>query len=210
MYNWTGASVELRAYQLQRLLVATCLFLWAYQQTDWLSRHGHYRYSLGDFVGHFVNLNLLPLTLSYALGTNLLFYRFQPIMSFWMVVVFITLRISDSWNENPFLVLFKILISWDLISLLFWQPGLVRVAFSLLRFTCNVKWHPDEWRTAIMDELNVVYIGMFAAIARIWIERAIKSPLAKESPPTPYVARVCLLMPNEYAFTNMTPSPKFS
>ncbi|KFM77878.1 CAS1 domain-containing protein 1, partial [Stegodyphus mimosarum] len=90
IYHMTGASRILPIYMHVRVLVTSYLFL---------SGYGHftYFYQYGDF-GFFrlwqviFRLNFLVVVLCLCMNRPYQFYYFVPLVSFWFIVMFLTLK----------------------------------------------------------------------------------------------------------------------
>lgn len=162
IYHYTGASRILWIYKIIRLLVASYLFMTGFGHTVFFYRKQDY--SLRRCASVLVRLNLLSCLLPYVMGTDYLFYYFAPLVSFWYLVVYITMRIGHTSNTSMPFLLGKIGISVALVTGFVKSPKLFESIFRLLQYTCRIKWNVKEWRFRLALDLYIVYAGMLAAI----------------------------------------------
>ena len=114
-----------------------------------------------------VRLNLLTISLAYAMNTNYLFYYFAPLVSFWFLVIYATFFVGSRLNDRIFFVLAKIIISMIITTTFFTRTYLLDDLFTLLSRYCNIDWHAREWAFRVTLDIWIVYFGMLAAIAYI-------------------------------------------
>jgi N-acetylneuraminate 9-O-acetyltransferase len=112
-----------------------------------------------------VRLNLLTVALAYAMDTDYLFYYFAPLVSFWYLVVYITLFLGHRHNEKRAFLLGKIALSAMVVVILHANPAPLDVLFGLLEVACNIHWDAPEWRFRVNLDVFIVYAGMLTAIA---------------------------------------------
>ncbi|KAL8927314.1 MAG: hypothetical protein Q9208_002491 [Pyrenodesmia sp. 3 TL-2023] len=162
IYHYTGASSVLWIYQLVRILVASYLFLTGFGHTVFF--HQKQDYSLKRTASVLIRLNLLSCLLPYVMETDYLFYYFAPLVSFWYLVVYLTMRIYQSRNTSTAFLVGKIIMSAVMVTLLIRIPGLFEKIFLLLQHTCHISWNVTEWRFRLQLDGYIVYIGMLAAM----------------------------------------------
>lgn len=167
IYHYTGASKVLWIYEIIRILVASYLFMTGFGHTVFFYRKADY--SLRRCASVLVRLNLLSCLLPYIMRTDYLFYYFAPLISFWYMVIYLTMRIRHSWNYSLRFLLSKILISAIIVTASVRIPGVFEGVFRLLRKTCGIDWNVTEWRFRLQLDNYIVYIGMVAAIMFIRI-----------------------------------------
>jgi hypothetical protein len=173
LYHWTGASSQLWLYQIVRIIIASYLFLTGYGHTTYLLSDADY--SFQRVTGVLIRLNLLACTLSYVMGTSYAIYYFAPLISFWFMVVFVTMRVRHDKNDSlPFLVV-KIVASGLIITLFYAIPILIETLFGLLKVTYGVAWNPADWQFKISTDPYIVFFGMLVA--------ALHQFLIQEPPP---------------------------
>ena len=174
IYHYTGASKVLWIYEIVRILVASYLFMTGFGHTVFFYRRADY--SLRRSMSILVRLNLLSCLLPYVMRTDYLFYYFAPLISFWYLVIYVTMRIGHSWNSSLQFLLGKILISAAIITASVRVPSVFEGVFRFLRMTCGIQWNVTEWRFRLQLDLYIVYVGMIAAIVYL----KISEPLSGE------------------------------
>ena len=172
IYHYTGASRILWIYEIVRLLVASYLFLTGFGHTIFFLQKKDY--SLKRVASVMIRLNLLTCILPYMMRTDYLFYYFAPLVSFWFMVVYLTMRVGNSRNESIWFVLSKIVVSAVLVTALHAIPGILEVVFGVLRITCRIHWSVAEWRFRLLLDGFIVYIGMIFALLLTTITSALQ------------------------------------
>lgn len=174
IYHYTGASSVLWIYQLIRILVASYLFLTGFGHT--LFFYQKQDYSLKRSASVLIRLNLLSCLLPYVMATDYLFYYFAPLVSFWYLVVYLTMRIYQSRNASTAFLVGKVIVSAVMVTLLIRISGLFEKIFLLLQHTCHISWNVKEWRFRLQLDGYIVYIGMLAAILYIRTSDVLYTP----------------------------------
>ncbi|KAI9791452.1 MAG: hypothetical protein M1835_000308 [Candelina submexicana] len=173
IYHYCGASKILWIYQLIRLLVASYLFMTGFGHTVFFFSKGDY--SLRRVASVLVRLNLLSCILPYMMRTPYLLYYFAPLVSFWFLVIYFTMKIGHGRNGSlPFLVS-KIVVSAIIVTSVTKVPGLLEAIFLVLRYTCRIHWDVTEWRFRVFLDMFIVYIGMLSALLYIKVSAAASS-----------------------------------
>ncbi|KAL8689843.1 MAG: hypothetical protein Q9218_004575 [Villophora microphyllina] len=162
IYHYTGASRILWIYKIIRVLVASYLFMTGFGHTLFFYRKQDY--SLKRSASVLLRLNLLSCLLPYLMDTDYLFYYFAPLVSFWYIVVYLTMRIGHSRNASIPFLLGKIGLSAVMVTNLVESPKLLEKIFALLQHTCRINWNLKEWRFRLQLDLYIVYVGMLVAI----------------------------------------------
>ena len=116
-----------------------------------------------------VRLNLLTISLAYAMNTDYLFYYFAPLVSFWFLVIYTTFFVGSRLNDRIFFVLAKIIISMTITTTFFTRTYLLDDLFTLLSRYCHINWNAREWAFRVTLDIWIVYFGMLVAIAYIKI-----------------------------------------
>ena len=162
IYHYTGASRVLWIYKIARLLVAAYLFLTGYGHTIFFRNKADY--SLRRVAGVLIRLNMLTCILPYVMQTDYLFYYFAPLVSFWYLVVFCTMAIGRSWNGILLFLIFKILLSAVIVTILIkpW-PGVLTTNISYLSKFCGLHWDATDWGFRLRLDKYIVYFGMLVA-----------------------------------------------
>ncbi|KAF2104280.1 Cas1p-domain-containing protein [Rhizodiscina lignyota] len=160
-YHYTGGSRNLRVYILVRLLVASYLFLTGYGHAMYFLSSADYSFKRVAAV--LVRLNLLSCVLPYIMQTDYLDYYFAPLVSFWFMFVYFTLRFRRGHNQHlPFLIM-KIMVAHFLCWLIHYDDRLTNIVFRSLARTCRTTWDSREWYFRVTLDIHVVCVGMFVA-----------------------------------------------
>ncbi|KAL8901795.1 MAG: hypothetical protein Q9192_000377 [Flavoplaca navasiana] len=162
IYHYTGASSILGIYQVIRILVASYLFLTGFGHTVFFYKKQDY--SLSRCASVLVRYNMLSCMLPYIMATDYLFYYFAPLVSFWYLVVYLTMRIGSSRNTSMAFLLGKIGVSAGIVTVLARAPILFERIFQFLQYTCHIHWNVKEWQFRLQLDCYIVYYGMIAAI----------------------------------------------
>jgi hypothetical protein len=162
IYHWCGASKSLEIYIVIRILVAAYLFQTGYGHTVYFLAKKDFSFKRVTSV--MLRLNLLTCALPYLMNTDYMFYYFAPLVSFWFMVVYITLAIGSKHNHSLRVLLWKIAISLVIISVVLLATPLPRWTFAILRSVFRIDWDLHEWEFRVCLDAVIVYIGMLAAI----------------------------------------------
>ncbi|KAF7721081.1 hypothetical protein EC973_005421 [Apophysomyces ossiformis] len=171
VYHFVGASGTPEIYNAIRVLVAAYLFQTGYG-------HFFFFYKKADFSidriwNVMIRLNLLTFVLQYTMDTNYLSYYFTPLVSFWFMVIWITMYIGHTHNKNKlWFILLKIGIMSLLTSGVIHVPGLLESFFDILHTLFNIQWNAAEWRFRLALDAWIVYAGMLCALGTVRISEA--------------------------------------
>ena len=178
IYHYTGGSKVLEIYEIIRILVASYLFMTGFGHTVFFLRKGDYSFRRCASV--LVRLNLLSCLLPYVMRTDYLFYYFAPLVSFWFIVIYLTMGVGQSRNASLRFLLSKILLSAIIVTAFNKAPGILDAVFFLLRYTCGINWNIIEWRFRVSLDMYIVYIGMVSGILYIRISDALRGEAPTE------------------------------
>lgn len=187
IYHYTGASNILEIYRFIRILVASYLFMTGFGHTIFFYEKGDY--SLRRFASVLMRLNLLSCLLPFMMGTDYLFYYFAPLISFWYVVIYLTMCIGCSKNTSIRFLLGKIMVSGCFTTALIRTPGLFEALFWILKRTCHVKWNVAEWRFRLQLDSYIVYVGMICGILFVRISSTLCRDGLSESSTSRFLQR---------------------
>ena len=173
IYHYTGASKVLGVYEIVRLLVASYLFMTGFGHTLYFYTKANY--SFHRFTSVLIRLNFLSCLLPYMMKTDYLFYYFAPLVTFWFVVIYVTMRIGSSRNRSTSFVFLKIAISAIVVTALARIPGVLEQVFTVLKYTCKIEWNVIEWRFRVALDMYIVHVGMVAAVLYAKFDNALCS-----------------------------------
>jgi hypothetical protein len=162
IYHYTHGSKTLWIYEIVRLLVASYLFMTGFGHTLYFIKSDNY--SLKRVASVLIRLNLLSCVLPYIMRTDCVFYYFAPLVSFWFLVIYFTLKIGRQRNSKFNFVLTKIILSALCTTAFTMIPGVLEFVSSLLKYTCAISWDLKEWRFRTFLDMYIVYVGMILAI----------------------------------------------
>ena len=162
IYHYTGASRILWIYQIIRLLVASYIFMTGFGHTVFFYKRSDY--SLRRSAKVLIRLNMLSCILPYAMNTDYLFYYFAPLISFWYLVIYLTMAVGHSRNRSRGFLMAKIIMSAALTTTLIRVPGIFDFLFQVLEKCFNIHWNVTEWRFRLQLDSFIVYIGMLCGI----------------------------------------------
>ena len=178
IYHYTGASKVLWIYEIIRILVASYLFMTGFGHTVFFYRKADY--SLRRCTSVLVRLNLLSCLLPYVMRTEYIFYYFAPLISFWYLVIYFTMRIGHSWNSSLHFLFGKVLISAIIVTALVRTRGVFEAVFRLLGTLCGIQWNVTEWRFRLQLDIYIAYVGMIAAILYIRLSDSLNGERSKQ------------------------------
>ncbi|MCJ1341898.1 hypothetical protein MMC31_000076 [Peltigera leucophlebia] len=106
--------------------------------------------------------------------TDYLFYYFAPLITFWFLVIYFTMKAGCSRNLSTGFLLGKILISAMLVTALIRIPGILEGGFFVLERTCHIHWNLKEWRFRLQLDSYIVYVGMIYGIYFVRISAVLR------------------------------------
>lgn len=225
IYHYTGASRILWIYEIVRLLVASYIFMTGFGHTVFFYKRSDY--SLRRSAVVLLRLNMLSCILPYAMDTDYLFYYFAPLISFWYLVIYLTMVVGHSRNHSCGFLMAKIMISAILTTALIRVPGIFEAFFQVLEKCFNIHWTVREWRFRLQLDSCIVYTGMLCgtcfvkfidapkveklegcAIDRLirqisWLFRCVSLATAAVTPPIFYL--FARRAPDKYAYNAWVP-----
>lgn len=172
IYHYTGASRTLEIYKVIRILVASYLFLTGFGHTVYFYKKADFSFRRCASV--LVRLNMLSCLLPYIMKTDYLFYYFAPLITFWFLVIYFTMKAGCSRNLSTGFLLGKILISAMLVTALIRIPGILEGGFFVLERTCHIHWNLKEWRFRLQLDSYIVYVGMIYGIYFVRISAVLR------------------------------------
>ena len=162
VYHYTGASKIPWIYGFIRVTVAAYLFMTGYGHAAYFYKKGDY--SFKRVAGVLIRLNLLSCVLPYMMKTEYIFYYFAPLVSFWFIVIYLTMRIGSQYNSNTRFLVSKIIASAFLTTLLVKYPGALEALFEIPRIIAGTQWNVVEFRFRLSLDMWIVHLGMLTSI----------------------------------------------
>ena len=158
IYHYTGASRILWIYEIVRLLVASYIFMAGFGHTVFFYQRSDF--SLRRSAAVLIRINMLSCLLPYMMKTDYLFYYFAPLISFWYLVIYLTMAVGHSKNRSRGFLIAKLMVSAILTTALIRVPGILECFFLVLEKCFNIHWDVTEWRFRLQLDSYTVYTGM--------------------------------------------------
>lgn len=173
VYAYTDATNVMDFYKVFRVFIALYLML---------SGYGHAMYFLqtNDFspqrvVGVVLRFNTLPVFLALAMDRPYTSYQFMPLVTFWFLVVFLTLRIGQRWNHRLDLLLVKVVIAALLTTMLIHGQAVLEACASAFSMVFRAKIDVGEMRSNLGIDKYVVYVGITVAAIHVKIRSILRT-----------------------------------
>jgi N-acetylneuraminate 9-O-acetyltransferase len=161
IYHYSYASQTMWVYKIVRLAVAAYIYLSGYGHTLYLLETEDY--SLSRLASVVFRLNLLSALLPYAMDTDYKFYYFAPTVTFWYLVVWLTLRIGRGCNQDPVLLWAKVIVASIITTVFILVPAPLAGVSTLCRVVFHMSWDSGEARFRLGLDRYIVFWGMMTA-----------------------------------------------
>lgn len=165
VYTYTAASSELDFYEVLRILIACYLFMTGYGHTMYFLQTQDY--SLQRLVAVLSRLNLLAVSLSFVMGRPYSTYSFAPLVSFWFLVVYVTLKFSCHRNDKLLFLVGKVAVSGLLVTVFVHANGVLELVSFVLGTTFRATWEVQKWRDILSVDIYIALVGMLVAIIHL-------------------------------------------
>lgn len=174
VYAYTGASNVMDFYKVFRVFIALYLLLSGYGHATYLLRT--HDFSIRRVAGVVVRLNTAPVVLALVMDRPYSEYHFAPLVTFWFLVVFLTLSTGRRWNTRLDLLFFKVVIAALLTTMLFHGKDVLETWASV----CGVVFRADidvgDLRFNLGMDNYAVFLGIMIAAAHIKIRSILRTP----------------------------------
>ncbi|KAI3642841.1 hypothetical protein MP228_012396 [Amoeboaphelidium protococcarum] len=162
-YHYAGASSVIGIYNFMRILVASYLYLSAY---------GHFMqlYTKADFswqklVKTVLRLNLLTIFLSYITGLPYQKYYFTPLITFWYIVLYVSMLLLSKYNQNVTFLLSKLLVIQGLLNAsVLYCPQFITWPMKWISQIAGIQWDNEEWLFRLSLDVNACFFGALTAL----------------------------------------------
>lgn len=188
IYHYLGASKISGIYNPIRALVAGYLFMTGYGHTTFYLKKADFGFLRIAQV--LIRINLLTIALAYTMNTDYISYYFAPLVSWWFVVIYVTLYLGKAYNNSAIFVLIKIILSMALMTWFMKTSWILEDLFALLKQFFRINWSAKEWNFRVSLDLWIVYFGMLAALGYI----KFRELRLGDHPRWPMVQRVSLVV----------------
>ena len=108
---------------------------------------------------------MLTIILAYVMNTDYLFYYFAPLVSFWYIVVYVTMAFGSQYNDRTVFLVTKVLAAMTVTTFFIDEEWMLEEIFSILEGVFNIPWSAKESSFRLQLDYWIVYFGMLAAIA---------------------------------------------
>lgn len=174
IYAYTGSSSVLDFYEVNRVFLAFYLFLSGYGHAMYLLATDDY--SATRVASVLFRRNILAVLLSIMMDRPYASYYFAPLVSFWFLVIYLTLRFYTRFNDSILFLLGKVLTSILLTTAFIRFPGILEIMVSVLNYAFRASLDVDEWRRYLGMDQYVGYVGVSVAILHIRISPILRTP----------------------------------
>ncbi|KAF2715653.1 Cas1p-domain-containing protein [Pleomassaria siparia CBS 279.74] len=178
VYRYTHASEILDLYEVHRVFLAFYLFLSGYGHAMYLLQRRDY--SLHRVAAVLIRLNLLAISLSFLMDRPYSLYYFAPLVSFWFLVTYYTLRVAEHKNASLQYMIAKLVVSAILVTCFIHVKGILEMGVYILSTACRMDISVADWRFHLGMDKYIVYMGVLAATINIRVSSILDTP-----PPRP-------------------------
>jgi len=162
LMHFQKTSEVLSLHKITRLFGACYIFMSTYGHATYFLKTGDFSFRRAATV--LFRLNFLSCLLSLMLKSDWPVYYFPRIISFWFLITFITFRVFARVNDNPSLVLAKILVVAVTTTLFLIVPGILEACSTVFRVVGRVAVNAGDVRRQIGVDKFVPFFGMTAAV----------------------------------------------
>ncbi|KAI0902179.1 Cas1p-domain-containing protein [Annulohypoxylon nitens] len=162
LYHYHHASQALWIYKIIRLFISGYFFLTAYGHTTYFLRTNDF--SFRRVCSVLFRLNLLSAVLPFFMKTDYNLYYFAPVISFWFLVVYGTLRIFREYNNDANMVLTKVAAAAMITTIMISKHGILEAAAKFSHDYLNVDWDVREMRFRLQLDRYIVFVGTAMAV----------------------------------------------
>ncbi|ETS80509.1 hypothetical protein PFICI_08038 [Pestalotiopsis fici W106-1] len=161
IYHFNYASQTLWVYKLIRVLVSAYIFLSGYGHTMYLLKTEDF--SFRRVAATLFRLNFLSAVLPYMMSTSYNFYYFAPIITFWYLVVYVTLRVFKRYNQDPLKLLVKLVLAAIIATPVIFIPQPLQLLSTICRVVFHSQWDSKEVSFRLRIDRYIVFFGMMTA-----------------------------------------------
>lgn len=147
------------SHNISRAIVSSFMFLIGYTNYDYYYRKSNFE--IVNFMYYLLKKITLPLILAFAFDGSIIDYFFPFITAFWAVIIYSTMGILASYNNQRKFFLIKLgsaigITFFNLILL----PFITKYTFILLGILFGVEWDYNQWNQDIAMDFWTVWMGV--------------------------------------------------
>lgn len=174
VYAYTGASNIMDFYEVFRVFNALYLLLSGYGHATYFLRTNNL--SIERVTGVVLRLNTLPVLLALAMDRPYTSYYFAPIVTFWFLITYLTLRIGRCWNECLGLLAVKVALAALLATMFLQAQGVLEALATFFSIAFRANLNVDELRFLLGMDKYVVFVGIIVAAVHIKVCSMLRTP----------------------------------
>jgi hypothetical protein len=172
--SYVGAYNLLTFHEVLRILFALYLFLSAYGHSMYLLQKKDY--TLHRVASVLLRLNILPVLLAFMMDRPYASYHFAPLVSFWFLVTFATLKLANHRNELLGFLIAKVFLAAVAASLFIHLRGILEAPITVLQLVLRMDLNVQEWRFHLGTDKYIVFAGMLVAIIHVRVLAILNRP----------------------------------
>ncbi|KAF3273620.1 hypothetical protein TWF970_008979 [Orbilia oligospora] len=150
--SYLGASTEFSTFAL--------IFLNSLEWTISLLATNASRNGSLYFPRKLLAINYVALPIVFIMRTEYLLYRVPALLSFWFVIVYMTIRIRSWGNRDVEWYMGKLVISVILVTVFFGALGVHKKVLEALEVLCAIKWDSELVKQLGFKHMGAAYLGM--------------------------------------------------
>ncbi|RVD87399.1 uncharacterized protein DFL_001635 [Arthrobotrys flagrans] len=112
------------------------------------------------FARKLVGINYVVLPMVFMMRTEYVLYRVPALLSFWFVIIYMTIKIRSWGNKDLEWYAGKVVLSAILVAVLFRGLGAHTVILRVLEVLCAIRWDGELVKELVFKHMGAAYLGM--------------------------------------------------